>query len=107
MVYVVRNFKSIVYTAVSHSNYQARSITSNSASDFDVTLEEDGRQYNYYPDCREYKAESNQNKYEEYFYSKDCGSCELENFDKNESISSNSSSDRIGDIVGISTRYAL
>ena len=104
MVYVVRNFKSIVYTAVSHNNYQARSIASNSASDFEVTLEEDGRQYSYYPDCREYKAENNQNKYEAYYYSRNCRSCTYENFDKSESTSSNSSNDRIGDIVGISTR---
>ena len=104
MVYVVRNFKSIVYTAVSQSTYKARSITSNFASDFDVTVEEDGRQYNYYLESRNYKKENNQNEYEAYHFSRDCGSCMFENFDKHESTSSYSSNGRIGDIVGISTR---
>ena len=112
MVYVARNFKSIVFTAASQSTYKAESITSNSASDFDTTIEEDGRQYNYYPDCKNYKKENNQNEFEanftiflnEFYVSRDRGSCKFENFDKHESTSSYSSNDRIGDIVGISTR---
>ena len=104
MVDVVRKFKSVAYTAVSKSTYKARSIASNSASDFDVTVEEDGRHYNYYPDCRNYKKENTQNEYEAYHFSRDCGSCRFDNFDKNESTSSYSSNGRIGDIVGISTR---
>ena len=61
MVFVVRNFKAIVLTAVSNKRYQARSITSQSVSDFDVTFEDEGKNYYYSNEIRNSTTENNEN----------------------------------------------
>ena len=83
MVFVVRNFKAIVLTAVSSKRYQARSITSHSVSDFDVTFEDEGKNYYYLNETRNSTTENN------------------ENYQVTTPIDNR---EKIGDIVGISSR---
>ena len=83
MVFVVRNFKSIVLTAVSNKRYPARSITSNSVSDFEVTFEEEGNRYHVCNEFRNNTVPNNVNKQ---------ATTPIDNREK------------IGDIVGISSR---
>ena len=83
MVFVVRNFKSILFPTISNRRYSSKSIASNSASDFEITSELDGKPY--YSSSDSYKSQKQSH------------------VDREVSILK-SKKQKIGDIVGIPTR---
>ena len=83
MVFVVRNFKSIVFPTISNRRYSSKSIASNSASDFEITSELDGKPYCSSSDSYRSQKQSNVNR---------------------EVSPQTSTKQNIGDIVGIPTR---
>ena len=83
MVFVVRNFKSIVFPTNSNRRYSSKSIASNSASDFEITSELDVKPYCSSSDSYKCHKQSNVNR---------------------EVSTLKSEKQKIGDIVGIPTR---
>ena len=83
MVFVVRNFKSIVFPTISNRRYSSKSIASNSASDFEMTSELDGKPY--YSSSDSYRSQK-------------------QSIVNREVPTLTSKNQKIGDIVGISSR---